>query len=583
MTLHPLTPRKSETSARIAAATTTILVSVLLFVVLVQLVPPVAWIAHLDRPARADPEFLSWMLSEFVSEAIRSSDPAGSLLRLVFVPIKITKTLAAFGVAQSLAFKAAASLIVGYLAGLKVWRTIMADKIAQPAVSHVSGPRLLAGSAARSSLKRVWAERFGTNAQGIEIATGVVMPDALADEHILLAGGTGAGKTTIMEKLMDGAIVRGDRLFALDVKGDVTARFPTNRFKLLSLDDARSAKWLPGRDIVTEEDAFELAIEMIRETSDPSWSGGARQVLAALIQLLQHETLKNRKYWDWETLSDLLSKPLGELHDLIKGIDPSAAGLINTTVEENRRQAQSFQIVLSCNATHVARAFAAMGRNSKTSFSVRAWASGKGSRNLIVQQSQRTPELSAAMCRLTLKIMADALVSQKNQNQSSTWLFLDELPQIGRCDAIPRLAAIGRSMRIRLVAAIQSPAQLQETYGDKGAQHLLDNLTTKIIGRVAGGKTAGDVASTWIGKRTVSWHEETGREQDGRPRTDRKTQDILVVDPLFLSNELGLSRRSNGDRVIRAIVIGHGDVALLTWPVGQWTAQRPANIPKARR
>lgn len=68
--------------------------------------------------------------------------------------------------------------------------------------------------------------------------------------------------------MMNGVIDRGDRMLALDVKGDVTGKIPATNVALLSLDDARSRRWDLGLDVVSREDADELAIELIPETSD---------------------------------------------------------------------------------------------------------------------------------------------------------------------------------------------------------------------------------------------------------------------------------------------------------------------------
>ena len=206
------------------------------------------------------------------------------------------------------------------------------------------------------------------------------MPRALESEHLLLVGGTGAGKTTVMETIMDGAIARGDRLLALDVKGDVTARFPGEDFCLLSLDDARSHRWLLGLDIVTREDAAELATEIIRETSDPSWSGGARQVLTAILVRLQTEAGKRGKVWSWRQLDHILSKPVAELFAFLKDSDPVAAALIDVEQDETRRQAMSFYYVLAANAARMAGAFAAMGPHPAARRRGLAYRSGAGHR-----------------------------------------------------------------------------------------------------------------------------------------------------------------------------------------------------------
>jgi hypothetical protein len=582
MKLHPLTPRRPELAANLASILVLSITTLILAAVMIEADPPVAWIQLQDRARDADLGLLTALLSEYAKNAFRPFDLLGSLVRLVDLPGQLVADLQTVGVIWPIGVRLSAALIVGALLAIETKRALLAGKLAEPRVTHIKGPRLVAGKTARQSLAAAWFRRFGSGDPGIELADGVRMPQQLEAEHILLTGGTGAGKTTVMETLMDGAIARRDRVLAFDVKGDVTARFPTDDFVLLALGDRRSSRWLPGLDIVSPEDAAELVVEVIRETSDPSWSGGARQVLTALIVYLQARSRHHGKVWTWQQLDRLLAKPVEELFALLKEHDPSAASLINVEQEETRRQAMSFYFVLIANAARMARAFALMGGASGKGVSIRQWASGKGCSNLILKQSRRQPELSAGLCRIVLKIVADQAGSVSGgqvKSRAATWLFLDEFPQLGYSPAVQRLAAIGRSLGIRIVAAIQSPAQLREIYGQDGAQHLLDNMTTKIVGRVAGGSTASEISASWIGNRTVSWLEETGSGPDSRMRVERRTQDIPVVEPAFLSNELGLSASLFGKSRIRALVLGHGDAALLSWPVGRWTERRSADSP----
>ena len=591
MNLHPLTPRQPVMLATIVQALVTVAVACGLFAAMMAVLPPVFWIGRLDEARDADMGFLAALMREYIGVSVGRGDPLGSLVRLLDLPFAVASLFSSFGIGMPIAVRSVAALFVGTLIGLEAKQALLADVLAEPLVSHVKGPRLVAGSAARRSLAAAWAKRFGVADPGVALAAGLVMPRALESEHLLLVGGTGAGKTTVMETVMDGAIARGDRLLALDVKGDVTARFPREDFCLLSLDDARSHHWLLGLDVVTREDAAELATEIIRETSDPSWSGGARQVLTAILVRLQTEAGKRGKVWSWRQLDHILSKPVAELFAFLKESDPVAAALIDVEQDETRRQAMSFYYVLAANAARMAGAFAGMGAASDgkvagNGVSIRRWASGKGSASLILRQSRRQPELSAAMCRIVLKIVADQTGSAPSADgaaPAATWLFLDELPQIGRTPAVPRLAAIGRSLGVRIVAAIQSPAQLKEIYGADGAQHLIDNMTTKIVGRVASGATASEISASWIGSRTVSWMEETGQGADSRPRCERRTQEIAIADPEVLANDLGLSSSSGGKPQIRALVIGHGDVAMLNWPVGRWRVLRPAEVPRGRQ
>jgi hypothetical protein len=161
--------------------------------------------------------------------------------------------------------------------------------------------------------------------------------------------------------------------------------------------------------------------------------------------------------------------------------------------------------------------------------------------------------------------------------------MLDELPQIGKTPAVPRLAAIGRSADIRLVVTVQSPAQLREIYGAEGCQHLLDNLTTKVVGRVSAGKTASEISEHWIGRRSVEYWEQSAPDGNGVIRSERKTDDVPAVESDFLSDELGLCNSAAGLPVVRALVVGHGDACLLEWPVGLWRNLRPSTVARSRR
>lgn len=588
MKLHPLTPRQPTLLANISQTVVTVAVTCALFAAMMMVLPPIAWFGHLDEARNADMAFLVVLVWDYAVHSFSRNDLLGAMIQLIDLPFALASALSSFGVGLPIGVRGTAALLVGAIAGLEARQAVLANVLAEPLVSHVNGPRLVCGKAATRSLSAAWSKRFGGADPGVELVAGLAMPRPLEAEHILLTGGTGAGKTTVMETIMDGAVKRGDRLLALDVKGDVTARFPIDDFCLLALDDARSSRWMLGLDIVTPEDAAELATEIIRETNDPSWSAGARQVLTAILVRLQNEAAKRGKVWSWKDLDQILSKPVADLFRLLRQSDPVAASLINVEQDQTQRQAMSFYFVLAANAGQMAKAFVAMGgacRSGRKSpgVSIRRWALGAGSANLILRQSRRQPELSASMSRIVLKIVADnagSVSPAKGNNPPATWLFLDELPQLGRSPAILRLAAIGRSLGIRIVAAIQSPAQFKEIYGVDGAQHLLDNMTTKIVGRVASGSTASEISSSWIGNRTVSWMEETGQDANGRPRSERKTQEIPVVDPQFLSNDLGLTSRSDKSPRIRALVMGHGNIAMLSWPVGLWNTRRPADVPR---
>lgn len=301
MHLHPLTPRKPERFALVLSAIAGFAIAAMAFALVLTLAPPTAWLHHADRPVAANLIFLFQLLRSLVFSGA-GNGAMSVLAALPALPEKAVLAIVELGIGPSLAVRTIAAGIVGVIVCATLQASILASAIAEPAVQHVDGLRLRTGGGARGSLKREWARRYGDNASGIALVDGLPMPRQLEAEHMLLVGGTGAGKTTILQGILDGALKLGDRVLALDVKGDMTARWPLDEFVLLSTDDKRCARWDIGRDIRTADDAMEFAMELIPETSDPSWSAGARRVLAALVQVLQAKA-SVRRVVSWLTLS----------------------------------------------------------------------------------------------------------------------------------------------------------------------------------------------------------------------------------------------------------------------------------------
>ncbi|MGE0768546.1 MAG: helicase HerA-like domain-containing protein [Hyphomicrobiaceae bacterium] len=544
-----------------------------------------AWLPATDEAGAANLSFLFLMLQALAGEVVSRPDLSSRIDGVAALPWSILDALRFLDLGASLAIRMTAIILAAMVAGMTAHRLVMDQTLAQPSVRHIKGPRLLNGRAAKSALLAAWHRRYGMTERGIDLAKGNPMPRQLETEHFLIAGGTGAGKTTILQSMMDGVIERGDRMLALDVKGDVTARLPTHNAALLSLDDARSRRWDLGLDVVSREDAEELAIELIPDTSDPSWSAGARRVLACLVGHLQDEHRRSTRGWSWADLERLLSNPIEVLYGTILEREPAIAVFLDTSQDETRKQAMSFYLVLIANALPVVSACARMGSPKGPGLSFRQWVSAANAPQVVIlRQSQRYPELSATIARLGLKFVADAAADRTAEAAPDpVWLMLDELPQIGKTPAVTRLAAIGRSAGIRLVVTVQSPAQLREIYGAEGCQHLLDNLTTKIVGRTSSGKTASEISEHWIGKRTVEYWERGARDGNGAIQSERRTQDVTVVEPAFLSDELGLGSTGIGRPLVRALVLGHGDACLLEWPVGLWHDRRPSTITRSRR
>lgn len=581
---HPLSPRKQYLWPNVTGILVSLFIAMAAFGAPFVLAPPQAWSKSTDTAVALDVSsfttLLFYLLPPFSGNTNRL---LAELAALISVPERALSLFTELDIAGSLAVRVAAAVLAGTFVGAGVRNAMLRRSMARPAVQHIAGLQLLDGKAGMRSLAAEWQRRYG-DSSGVALVEGLHMPRQLEAEHILITGGTGAGKTSILQTILGSALQLGDRVLILDVKGEMTARIPSDDIAVLALDGEEAARWDIGKDIRTRQDADELAIELIPETSDPAWSAGARQVLSAIIQTLQRQAAKTGSSWSWQTLDRVLAKPVADIHRGLKTSHPVEASFIDVTSETTLRQAMSFYLVMIASAGLIVRACAGAGADGKgsRSISIREWVAGNANQVFVLRQSQQQPELSAIVVRLTLKIVADAAVSQASERGPyPTWLVLDEMPQIGECSTIPRLAAIGRSAGIRLIGVVQSPAQLAEIYGAEAADTLLANFSTKIVGRMPPGSTALEISSTWIGKRKVLWSEPAGRDANGSIRVENKTEDIPIADASVLSNELGF-HGAFGRAGVYALVVGHGDVARLWWPVGLWPTRRgtPEKVPE---
>lgn len=583
MSLHPLTERRDPSLARVTAALTFALVAGFGIYAAFQLMPLVGWDPRYDRPAIIDPSFL---LAN-IAHRWRNAFADASYLQIAtgglgLVTSTLGQILTLFDLGTSAVIRittvVAAATVVAEAVGSAVYaRTPLRD-----GTRHLQGPQLLRGRFARRALLHAWRQRFGKRAEiGIELAPGLPMPRKLEAEHMLVVGSTDAGKTTILQYLLQGALAAGDRVLALDVKGDMTARWPSGAFAMIGVDDARSAAWDVGRDLTNPEDARELAALLIDETQDPTWSSGARDLLTALIRTLQNGHHVNGPHWSWSDLARLVDLPIEQMKSILESAGHrAAADLLN--VDASEAQARSFFLVVRANAAPIIASWARMERKAKTRLSVRDWARGNGPPSLLIKLSLRYPQVSRKIGALLVTACANVVAERAGDRRPPPfWLVLDEAAQLEKTEALPRLAALGRSGGVRLVVAVQTPAQLRHIYGQEQAQALMDNLNTRIIGRMPGGPSADEIRDRWIGSRVVEvpsthvTYDANGNKQLGPPATERHP----VVSTEYLSASLGVGVDHRGRPVVRALVVGHGDVAELEWPIGLWQERRPAHRP----
>src|SRR5271154_425302 len=178
---------------------------------------------------------------------------------------------------------------------------------------HGRGAVVFDGAEAQRHARRLRLNAKRGSVAPLSIA-GVSVPFEDETKHFKFMGTTGAGKSTAMRELLDGALKRGDRAVIADPDGALLSRF-YDRDRgdvILNPFDARSAKWDLFAELKNPYDIDQMARAFIpdRGNADPiinlkpehveAWLSPGNRSTAELqsmlsdraIPLFQHEILR---------------------------------------------------------------------------------------------------------------------------------------------------------------------------------------------------------------------------------------------------------------------------------------------------
>jgi type IV secretory pathway TraG/TraD family ATPase VirD4 len=390
------------------------------------------------------------------------------------------------GVVASLGVVAA--VLGGYAGGL-YW----AARAAGSSGSHRRGAVVLDGTQADRQRVSHNARVRPDEADPLTLA-GVAVPYEDESKHFKFMGTTGAGKSTLMRELLDGALKRGDRAVIADPDGDYISRFyrPSRGDVILNPFDRRSAKWNLFAEIKNPYDIDQLARALIpdRGHSDPTWTSYGRTFFSAVVK--QARALEVRDTAELYRLLTTAKKE--ELQILLEGT-PAAPFLEGG----NER---FFGSVRSTTADHT-RCLEYICAQRGAAFSVRDWVkAGRGVLFLPYQADQIAALKSVISTWMRLAIFQTLSLGEGDLR---LWFAVDELDALGAIDglsdALPRLRKFGG----RCALGFQSISQVSTTYGHGLAQSMVENCGTTVVLRCSASEHGGtsNFASRLIGEREV--------------------------------------------------------------------------------
>lgn len=339
----------------------------------------------------------------------------------------------------------------------------------------------------------------------------VPMPVNLECLHLLAQGSTGVGKSVLIREIVFGALCRGDRVIVADPNGDMLSKFYRPGDAILNPYDSRGAGWSFFNEVRHDYDFKRLALSIVPHclsVEEEEWRQYAR--------LLLTETARKLVLVGQPSIDALFK------HCTIDGPDELKKFLSGTAAESlfvgAEKALASARFVLSSKLPeHLSM--------PPGDFSLRSWLEQpKG--NLFITWREDMVESLRPLISAWVDVLCTSVLSLEESRDRRLWMILDELPSLDNLASLEDAATKGRKHGLRIVAGIQSTAQLDKVYGREQAQTLRSCFRNLIVfgGAKTDPRTCDDM-SQGLGEHEV---ERDNRSRSHSPRGNTSNEQEQV-------------------------------------------------------
>lgn len=345
------------------------------------------------------------------------------------------------------------------------------------------------------------------------------IPTWLETLHLLVAGATGTGKTVALGQIIETILRRGDRLIIVDPNGTFLSRFFLPGDVILNPFDRRSESWSIFNELRDAYDFKRYALSVVpKGLTDEAeeWNGYARL-------LFQAATRKMAAVGNTDIFS-LIKLLAAESDESLKEFlgDTEAEGLF-----VGAKQA------LSSARFILAKYLDPHQYLKEGGFSIRRWLEDEQAGNLYITWREDMLEALKPLVSTWADILCTSILSLPESPARRIWMVIDELDSLQKLPSLEDALTKGRKHGLRIVAGIQSTAQLERTNGEKDATVLRSCFRNILVlgGGRADSKTAEDLSRS-LGEHEVERETvgETSNERGGsRSRTTRIERERVVM------------------------------------------------------
>ena len=391
-------------------------------------------------------------------------------------------------------------------------------------------------------------EREAGGAEDTYLWSYLDLPFAEATGHHLVQGSIGSGKSVTLLLAMKSVVPhvgqrRDLRVLVYDPKSEfipaLTPLAGAAPVHILHPFDRRSVAWDLAADVAAPAAAYQVAAALVpdEQSSQAFWVESTRHLLATVI-----ESLGRLAPGQWTLRDVLLTLRYPDRVRQVLALHPDTAHVWGRYAGDERTLANLFSTIGSKLRPY--EVVAALWEHARTRISLREWARGEAI--LVLGESTRYKTSLEPINKLILDFLADELLEAPDSANRRTFLFLDELRELGKVAKLHALANMGRSKGVLLYLGFQDISGLRFIYGDKEAAELVGLVNLKTFLRTDSAETA-----QWVQEHFGKAEYEvittgiTTTTNDGKPSTTEAVNvSIRIEDVVMASQVMGLPKTS---------------------------------------
>ncbi|MDF4734259.1 type IV conjugative transfer system coupling protein TraD [Vibrio parahaemolyticus] len=353
---------------------------------------------------------------------------------------------------------------------------------------HIRGFRLAPPEAITKELKaRAKAKKkrgYGDGSiSSFEIDGHALLKQYFEVQHLLIDGTTGAGKSSMIRKLVRWIRAQGDKAIIYDKGCTFTGKFynPATDV-LLNPFDKRCANWDVWSDAIEAPDFENMAAALIPQhgEGDPFWVDSARTIFSSTAYRMSQD---DKPCTTERLLSLILTSELETLGNFLEGTE--SASLVSKDI---KKTAISIKSVL---ATYIKSLRFLDGLNNEArpdklrqKFSITNWVQDDNQKGFLFLSSNAQQHASLRpLISMWLAIASNAILGLKEYEERRIWVIMDEMPSLHKLPELGSIIAEVRKFGGCYLIGIQSYAQLVKTYGKNAAEEMFDLLNTRFFFR----------------------------------------------------------------------------------------------------